>query len=79
MVVENNGKPCKHATDYEIERGLHMTWNEDGICNQCSSLLDLFTMKRANAEAQEQAERGTVVDIRSAARERHPSNSKRED
>lgn len=69
--------PCKHATDYEISRGLHLTREEDGICNPCIALLDLFEMKRSDAEADEQLALELERDIvREVARMRHPSNRK---
>jgi hypothetical protein len=64
--------PCKHATDYEIARGLHFTREEDGVCNPCIALLDLFEMKRADAEAGERMaqEREAIIAV---ARANHPS------
>lgn len=73
--MSSESTPCKHATDYEIERDTHKTWNDDGICSPCRQLLDLFETKRANAEAQEKQEAGNLVSIREASKARHPSNS----
>lgn len=67
--------PCKHATDYEIARGLHLTREEDGICNPCIALLDLFEMKRADAEADEELAQEREA-AREVARNLHPSNRK---
>jgi hypothetical protein len=67
--------PCKHATDYEIARESHLTWNEDGICNPCMRLLDVFTMKRANAAANERLEEAHAAEeAREAAQALHPSS-----
>lgn len=68
--------PCKHATDYEIARGLHLTREEEGICNPCISLLDLFDMKRADAEADEAVARRIErnQEAQAAARALHPSS-----
>ena len=42
--------PCRFSTDYEIERGEHMTPNEDGVCDRCVRVQETFAARRREAE-----------------------------
>jgi hypothetical protein len=53
--------PCLHATKWETDQGLHITWNDDRICNPCKRYLDIFTTRRALNEQAEEDEREPVI------------------
>lgn len=57
--------PCIHATDYEINLGKHITWDDDRLCNPCRRVLDIFAERRAMAEVE-----GRPIDD---TRANHPS------
>lgn len=45
--------PCMNATQYEIERKIHMTWNDDRLCDSCLRHMDRFALSRQAAEDSE--------------------------
>jgi hypothetical protein len=48
--------PCINATHYEISRGLHMTWEDSGICPRCTRTLDMFNLRIAINSADSEKE-----------------------
>jgi excinuclease UvrABC ATPase subunit len=42
--------PCINATQYEIDQGKHLTWNDDSHCQPCQRILDRFIALHQQSE-----------------------------
>ncbi len=47
--------PCKNATQYEIDNGKHVTWDDESHCTVCRGILDRFSVMHAEAAAEHAA------------------------
>jgi hypothetical protein len=60
--VRTEQVPCKNATQYEIDNGKHLTFNDDSHCQPCKRVLDRFVLRRQQAEALERAAAREMID-----------------
>lgn len=48
--MRDDPMPCVHATDYEIDQGKHLTWNDSGMCSPCRRYIDRFIARGSENE-----------------------------